>query len=124
LVAPTLFSTLHDRVLAGTIAANLFRIEAWLSVFCSLIIAASLLPVHRDDIEKNRVMRTAAIMLACSVIGYFALHPWMTSLREAAGTDGVMASDFRRQFGLLHGLSSLLYLVQSLTGIKLLLMVR
>jgi hypothetical protein len=115
---------LHDRVLAGTIAANLFRVEAWLSVFCGLVIAASLLPVHTDDIEKNKVMRTAAVMLACSVIGYFALHPWMASLREAAGTDGVMASGFRRQFGILHGLSSLLYLVQSLAGIKLLLMVR
>ena len=32
LVAPALFATLPERALAGSIAANLFRIEAWVSV--------------------------------------------------------------------------------------------
>ncbi|MES2016126.1 MAG: DUF4149 domain-containing protein, partial [Pseudomonadota bacterium] len=31
-VAPTLFATLHDRVLAGVIAGSMFTSQAWLSM--------------------------------------------------------------------------------------------
>jgi hypothetical protein len=37
LAAPTLFATLSDRVLAGTIAASLFKNQAWLSIACALV---------------------------------------------------------------------------------------
>jgi hypothetical protein len=40
LVAPVLFSTLSDRVLAGSIAGSIFRIEAWLSVGCGVVLLA------------------------------------------------------------------------------------
>ncbi len=38
LAAPTLFATLADRMLAGSIAGSLFRVEAWLSVVCGLLL--------------------------------------------------------------------------------------
>ena len=37
LAAPTLFATLADRALAGTIAASLFNNLAWLSIGCALV---------------------------------------------------------------------------------------
>ena len=37
LAAPTLFATLSDRVLAGTIAGNLFSNQAWLSIACAVV---------------------------------------------------------------------------------------
>jgi hypothetical protein len=39
-VAPTLFSTLSDRALAGTIAGGLFHMVAWLSLFSAAALAA------------------------------------------------------------------------------------
>ena len=63
-------------------------------------------------------------MLACTVIGYFGLHPFMAALKEAAGPGGVMVSDARAQFGILHGISSAFYFVQSLLGVALVLTVR
>ncbi|MGE5650699.1 DUF4149 domain-containing protein [Noviherbaspirillum sp. UKPF54] len=126
LVAPTLFATLDDKVLAGSIAGSLFRIEAWLSVFCAtvlLALAAGMTGPHSGK-PGRRLSWIVAGMLACTVIGYFGLHPYMAALKEAVGPGGVMAADARTQFGILHGISSAFYLVQSLLAIALVLAVR
>ncbi|MGZ5779719.1 MAG: DUF4149 domain-containing protein, partial [Burkholderiaceae bacterium] len=111
-VAPTLFTTLYDKVLAGTIAGSLFQIEAWLSVGCALVLIAFLMPIKREDSTKIILLRLIVVMLICTVIGYFVLHPYMTSLRAAAGPAGVMASNDKMRFGILHGISSLFYLIE------------
>lgn len=125
LVAPTLFATLNDRALAGTIAGSLFRIEAWLSVFCALALMLLYRFMHgAQGSNGKRILWLVAGMLACTVIGYFGLHPFMAALKEAAGPGGVMAADARTQFGILHGISSAVYLVQSVLGVALVLSVR
>ena len=124
--APTLFATLTDRVLAGTIAGSLFRVQAWVSVGSAMLMLA--LQVWQDrhsrnDLEKDRRRSTGLIvaMLACTVIGYFCLQPFMAALRDAAGPSGVMASDAKLQFGVLHGVASFIYLANSLLGVGLML---
>jgi hypothetical protein len=126
LVAPTLFATLDDRVLAGTIAGRLFRVEAWLSVFCALALITLLkfAAGDRDRKADRQILWLAAGMLACTLIGYFGLQPFMAALREAAGPGGVMDAASRGRFGLLHGISSGIYLVQSLLGVALILKLR
>jgi len=60
-------------------------------------------------------------MLVCVLVGYFALQPFMNALRLAAmnaGTD-VGHSAYAARFGMLHGVSSLFYLIQSLLGVVL-----
>lgn len=126
LVAPTLFATLGDKVLAGAIAGRLFHIEAWLSVFCgvSLMVLVGLVAAGQNDKACRRLLWIAAGMLACTVIGYFGLHPFMAAIKEAAGPGGVMAADAKTRFGMLHGVSSAFYLVQSVLGVALVLSVR
>lgn len=119
MVAPTLFATLPDHVLAGTIAGNLFRIEAWLSVACAIAVLAFSQWVKQDAHEKKVQRVLVFTMLTCTVLGYFVLHPFMSALREAAGPSGVMNSNTRVQFGILHGISSGFYLIQSLLGAAL-----
>jgi len=116
-VAPTLFATLSDRVLAGSIAGSLFRIEAWLSVGCAmaLMVISKLSAQASGDVDRPW-WRLLLAMLACTVVGYFGLQPFMAALREAAGQGGVMNSAARMQFGVLHGISSAIYLIQSLLG--------
>jgi len=125
-VAPTLFATLEDRVLAGTIAGRLFRVEAWLSVACAIILMMLVRSFSSDLGEKQR--RTCFwlvfAMLVCPLLGYFGLQPFMAALREAAGPAGVMDSDMKLRFGLLHGASSAIYLVQSLLGVALVIKAR
>jgi hypothetical protein len=115
LAAPVLFMTLHDRVLAGTIAASLFRVEAWVSLACGAVFVA-LSWALRSRIPVKIPLYLAGGMLLCTVIGYFGLQPFMAELRAAAGTAGVMESSARMQFGILHGVSSGIYLIQSLLG--------
>ncbi|MDY7579585.1 DUF4149 domain-containing protein [Herbaspirillum sp. RTI4] len=122
-VAPTLFATLADRVLAGTIAGSLFRIVAWLSVV-SAVLLACLLMREADPIRRRSCLRLIGTMLVCTLIGYFAVQPWMAGLRAAAGPGGVMESAAKMQFGALHGIASGIYLIQSLLGAALILKLR
>ncbi|HYD81879.1 MAG TPA: DUF4149 domain-containing protein [Paucimonas sp.] len=121
LAAPALFASLSDRVLAGTIAGTLFRIEAWLSLVAGILLIALNKAPPRDAARERRRLLLIVAMLACTLIGYFGLQPFMAALRESAGADGVMASDMRMRFGILHGISSVFYLAESLLAAGLML---
>jgi len=111
LVAPTLFATLSDRVLAGTVAASMFRSQAWLSIACAML----LLVLLRFGVPDRRrtLLALALAMLFCTLVVHFGLQPMMGALREAAGPGGVLESAAKSRFGMLHGISSVIYLVQS-----------
>ena len=127
LVAPILFGTLEDKVLAGTIAGNLFQAVAWLSLFCSaIIVLVCKLTVDKFLTKDSRVVLLLAVsMLACTLIGYFSLHPYMVDLRvvmrEAVGIE---LSAAKTKFSLLHGLSSVMYLLESLLAVALIFKIR
>lgn len=121
LVAPTLFATLSDKMLAGTIAGKLFRIEAWLTVVCAIFMIILIkIRAPKANPQIYRLLLWLVLgMLACTLIGYFGLQPFMAALRETAGAGGVMEEDARMRFGILHGVASALYLIQSLLGVVL-----
>ncbi|WP_175919099.1 DUF4149 domain-containing protein [Burkholderia pyrrocinia] len=120
-VAPVLFKTL-ERITAGSVAAQLFRIEAILGVVCGvLLLALSNQQVRRGSSEYRRVRWIVAAMVVCVLAGYFALQPFMNALRVAAmdaGTD-IANSPYASRFGMLHGVSSVFYLVESVLGLML-----
>ena len=127
LAAPTLFATLSDRVLAGTIAASLFKNQAWLSIACALVMLV-LLGANQTGTggifagpaatmaakARRSLLIIVLVMLGCTLVSHFGLQPMMASLRAAAGPGGVMEGAARNEFGILHGISSAIYLVQSL----------
>lgn len=116
LVAPTLFATLSDRVLAGSIAGSMFHSMAMLSLGCGL---AMLLLLWRatpgwDARRRRTVLALIVVMVMCTVASHFGLQPLMAELRAAAGAGGVMESAAKSRFGMLHGIASIIYLVQSI----------
>jgi hypothetical protein len=114
LVAPTLFATLADRVLAGTVAASMFRSEAWLSIACALAMLVLLMVAKGLDAKRRRLLVLLAVaMLVGTLAVHFGLQPLMAELRAAAGPGGVMESAAKTRFGVLHGISSVIYLVQA-----------
>jgi hypothetical protein len=123
IVAPTLFATLADSILAGTIAGRLFRIEAWIGVASAVILLgmARLSSHDSSDRMRKRTAWLAGGMLVCILVGYFALQPFMAALRETAAASGGMTGEIRARFGLLHGISSVFYLVESILGLALVL---
>ncbi|WP_250865849.1 DUF4149 domain-containing protein [Caballeronia sp. INSB1] len=119
--APVLFSML-DRTSAGSVAAQLFRIEAIIGVVSALVlILLGNRFVKSGIVDYKRVRWIVAVMLLCVLVGYFALQPFMNSLRMAAqeaGTD-LASSPYAKEFGILHGISSAIYVIECLFGIAL-----
>ncbi|XLZ72056.1 DUF4149 domain-containing protein [Massilia sp. SR12] len=105
LVAPTLFATL-DRVLAGQIAGSMFHSMAMLSLGCGAAMGVLLFFGTGDWTPKRRrsVLLIVVAMVMCTVLSHFGLQPLMAAAKAA--NDG--------SFGKLHGLSSSIYLLQSL----------
>ncbi|CAB3642928.1 DUF4149 domain-containing protein [Paraburkholderia rhynchosiae] len=120
-VAPVLFTSL-DRTTAGAVAAQLFRIEGVLGAVCGiLLLGLANVVIRRGGSAYRRLRWLVAGMLICVLVGYFALQPFMNAMRVAAleaGTD-VGHSAYAARFGMLHGVSSVFYLIESLLGIAL-----
>ena len=120
-VAPVLFTSL-DRTAAGEVAAQLFRIEGVLGVVCGvLLLGLANVLIRRGNDAYRRLRWLIAGMVVCVLLGYFALQPFMNAIRMAAlaaGTDVAHSPDAVR-FGVLHGVSSLFYLIESLLAIAL-----
>jgi len=106
---------LSDRVLAGNIAGSLFRVEAWLSIACALILLA-LLQWAPGALEPKRRRLLGALvlsMLVCALVSHFGITPLMSELKAQAPS-GIMDGAMRSRFGMLHGVSTLVFAVQSL----------
>ena len=102
--APTLFRTL-DTVTAGAVAGNLLRSEAWLSMAVGVVLLG-LVAVSKDVTEGRRKLLLAVVvsMLVCVLVNYFGLWPVMAEAKIAGD---------RSRFGMLHGISMVFYLIQS-----------
>jgi hypothetical protein len=123
-VAPTLFLSLHDNVLAGTIVGYLLRTETYLAVACALVLR---LLVAMSDIEparKRAITMLIVAMVVCAVVIFFGLQPAMAKLKEAAGAAGLAGTPQGRNFGILHGVSQLVYLVESVLAAVLIIKIR
>ena len=120
LAAATLSAVIADRAVFGQIVSGLFFKVALVALACGLV---TLLLAGRDgtlEAKRRRTIRILAVCMLLCVGVYFALQPMMAALREAAGPGGVMASDVRRQFGMLHGVTFGAYGIQAVLGIVLL----
>jgi len=106
IVAPQLFATLPERKLAGQMAARLFHIETWLGVVIAIVLIAILVARKTGKSILWLILLTAAAPLASELI----LGPMMNAAREA--------NDMAR-FGMLHGVSAVLFLIACVSGLAL-----
>lgn len=114
IAAPVLFSVLDDRTLAGTLAGQMFSIVSYLGLGCGVLLLGSYwLGRAESSVRAWRVWAIIFMLLIIS-IGQFGLTPLMAELR-AAGLSGETA----QQFGRLHGIASILFLINSGLGLAL-----
>jgi hypothetical protein len=124
LAAPTVFSSVTS-TLAGDVVGKLLRNEAWVSIGCALALLVLLRVGPELDARHRKVLDVVVLaMLACTLAVYLGVQPLMAQMREAAGPAGMRASPQWTQFAILHGVSQLVYLVESLLGAVLVLKVR
>jgi hypothetical protein len=122
--APTLFANV-DSSLAGQMVGHLLRSEAWLSFACGAVLLVMLRLAGGPDERARRVPGYLVLaMLGCALVLYFGLQPVMAHLRDAAGPSGVRNSPQWTQFAILHGVSQLVYVVESVLGAVLVAKIR
>ena len=119
LVAPTIFATLADRQLAGLLAGKLFALIGWVGLFCAVYLLFSMLLRLGVRALKRGFFWLLVVMLALTALSQFGIQPWLAQLKAAALPREVMESVLRDRFATWHGISSILYLVQSVLGLLL-----
>ncbi len=117
--APVLFASLGDKQLAGALAGKLFEVMAWIG-----IASATYLLIYRIARDGGGALKTlffwaVVLMLVLILIGLFGIQPIMQSLKDQAMPHAVMQSVFADRFARWHGVSSILYLIQSAVGLVL-----
>ena len=122
LVVPVLFSTLGDRQVAGVVAALLFKATAYIGVALSGFLMVMANHLVRQGHHHYTLIRWILLgMLACTIGAAFIIIPWMNSLRDQALYAGlaIRESSNAMLFGRLHGVSSVLFMIQSALGLLL-----
>lgn len=115
IVAPTLFAMLEDnRMLAGSLAGKLFTTMSYIGLVCGTLLLVAVIVQYGKAMLRQWRAWVLLLMLVIICIGEFVLQPMMAQLREA-GLQGDTATLFAR----LHGVSSTLFLINSVAGLVL-----
>ena len=111
IVAPVLFKML-DKPVAGNVAGQLFTVMSYIGLVAVIFLIIS--QYIQMPSMNNWHLWTLLGMLVIVIIGQFVLQPMMAELK-AAGLEG----DAIKQFGKLHGIASILFMINSIAGLVL-----
>lgn len=122
IAAPTLFAQLADRMLAGTLAGRMFTVVAWVGIACAGYLITYLLVGRGWSAFRSAAFWIVVAMLLLTLAGHFGIQPLLAEMREEAFPRQVMETVLRDRFATWHGISSGLYLMESLLGVALVLL--
>lgn len=126
LVAPALFVHLPaDRALAGALAGRMFGLIEWVGMVSAAYLLLFLLVRRGLAAMRTSIFWVAVLMLLLTLASHFGIQPVIAQLKAQAalsGTRDVLESVVRDRFRTWHGVSGVLYLVQSLLGVALVLL--
>ena len=119
IAAAVLFSNLGDKQLAGMLAGKLFTLIAWIGMG-----SASYLLIYRIARDGGAALKTlffwvVMLMLVLVLASHFGVQSILQGLKDQAMPHAVMQSVFADRFQRWHGVSSILYLIQSALGLFL-----
>jgi hypothetical protein len=119
LAVPVLFQTLPDRQLAGLLAGKMFSVMAYVGIGCAVYLLANKIQRFGRNVWKHKTFILIVSMLVLLLVGQFVIQPFMVAIKAQAFPLDVMQSSLASQFKVMHGLASILYLIQSLLGLVL-----
>lgn len=112
IAVPTLFAMLEDRRLAGELAGQMFQIIGYIGLVSGTLLLISV--ARRLKLQWRTWL--LLFMLVLVMCGQFWLQPLMADLKASGLVEG---SAQAKQFGMLHGVASILYFATSLAGLVL-----
>jgi hypothetical protein len=119
LAAPVLFASLGDRQLAGMVAGKLFALIGWIGLGGAAYLLLFLISRWGGQVFKRAVFWLVILLALLTAASQFGIQPLMAQLKADALPREVMESVLRDRFAAWHGVSSILYLVQSVLGLWL-----
>jgi len=119
IAVPALFHSLPDRQQAGLLAGKMFTWMAYVGFSCAAYLLSYQIHQFGRMALKQKSFLLTAVMLVLLLIGQLGIQPIMVELKAQAFPHDVMQSALASQFKVLHGLASILYLLQSLLGVAL-----
>jgi hypothetical protein len=122
MVAPTLFHYLPDRTLFGSIVARLFTYTAFLGIGCGTYLVLFRLVRFGSQALKHAFFWLSLAMLVLTIVGEFAVHPVLQSLRAEELPKQIMETVVRERFATWHGVANVLYLIECVLGAGLVLL--
>lgn len=119
LAAPVLFASLSDRQSAGMVAGKLFALIGWVGLGSAVYLLIFLFARLGGRFFRSPVFWLVLSMALLVAAGQFGIQPLMAQLKADALPGQVMESVLRDRFATWHGISSILYLMQSMLGLWL-----
>jgi len=119
IVAPVLFSSMGDRQLAGMVAGKLFALIGWVGLGSAAYLLIFLIARWPGQAFRRAVFWLVLLMALLAAASQFGIQPLLAQLKADALPRAVMESVVRNRFAAWHGISSIVYLMQSLLGLWL-----
>jgi hypothetical protein len=117
IAAPILFASLGDRQLAGLVAGKLFALIGWIGLGSAAYLLLFLMVRWGTQVFRCGVFWLVLLMALLVAASQFGIQPLMAQLKADALPREVMESVLRDRFAAWHGISSILYLLQSVLGL-------
>ncbi|MGA7749923.1 MAG: DUF4149 domain-containing protein [Gallionella sp.] len=124
LAVPVLFYAQPDKQLAGMLAGQMFALVGYLGMVCGMYLLIHHVTVSGRAAFRQTLFWVIAVMLLISLVLQFGIQPVMADLKLQASPLDVMHSALADRFKMWHGISSIIYLIQSLLGIFLVIKTR
>ena len=115
MMAPLLFQYL-DKQTAGSVAGHMFTGMSYIGLVCGGMLLAGMLYRHGKKLLKHWRSWLLVAMLILVCIGEFVLQPVMAELKSQGLVEG---SETMKQFGMMHGIAAVLFLINSILGLVL-----
>ena len=116
LAVPILFQAQPDKQMAGMLAGEMFRVQSLAGIACGLYLLGRKGLMASKIAMRQPFFLTIALMLTLTLLITFGIQPLLAQLKAQALPLEVMQSALANKFALWHGISSILYLLESLLG--------
>lgn len=116
---PILFRAQPDKHLAGMLSGQMLTMVSYIGIVCGIYLLLWRLALSGKTAVREGVFWLAAAMFFITLLLQYGIYPLMADIKLQAGTLDVMQSPMASRFSMWHGISSILYLLQSLCGVAL-----
>lgn len=121
IAAPAVFATVPSAV-AGDVVGSFLQRLGWISLGCgALMFMLVRFSGDLDGARRRSLKLLVLAMLACALVMWAGLQPAMAELRALAGEGGVKASPYWTRFAVMHGVSQLFHVIESVLAAVLVL---